>query len=263
MTAEADAAHRVDRLWPDPAPDIELDDAMAGYEPPAVSGRPSVAINMVTSVDGRAQLDGTAEGLGSRADRRLMRLYRAAFDAVGSGAGTLRATGVWLRVGDDLAARRAAEGRPPNPTGVVIAGTDGVDTSSGWFEGDEPRLLVVGRDNPLAEAPAGTELLRAPTERPGPRWLLERLTERGIGSFLLEGGPHINAAFLDDGLIDEVCWTVGAHLLGTDALPMIAPIVGGSPYASRPRGGRLVSVLRHANELFVRYRFDTAGGAEG
>src|SRR3989337_569032 len=108
----SDAAHRVDRLWPDPAAEIDLDEAMAGFglpDPPA--DRPLVAVNMVASIDGRAQLEGTAEGLGSRADRRLMRLYRAAFDAVGSGAGTLRATGIWLRVGKDLAARRAAHCR--------------------------------------------------------------------------------------------------------------------------------------------------------
>jgi riboflavin biosynthesis pyrimidine reductase len=259
MTVEIDASHRVARLWPDPVADIPLDEAMARYEPPVAHGRPSVAINMVTSIDGRAQLEETAEGLGSRADRRLMRLYRAAFDAVGSGAGTLRATGVWLRVGDDLAARRAAEGRPPNPTGVVIAGSGPVDLSARWFDGDEPRLLVVGRDNPLTGPPDGTDLLRAPTERPEPRWILERLGERGIGSFLLEGGPHINAAFLADELIDEVCWTVGAHLLATDALPMIAPIDGGSPFATSPRAGRLASVLRHDDELFLRYRFDAAG----
>jgi len=251
-----DAAHRADRLWPDPAPDRPLDELLAGFRPgPAPAGRPLVAINMVTSVDGRAQLEGTAEGLGSRADRRLMRLYRAAFDAVGSGAGTLRATGVWLRVGDDLAARRVAEGRPPNPTGVVIAGSGPIDTDAGWFTGDEPRILFVGSANPLATAPAGTELVRAPADRPEPGWVLDRLGERGVGSLLLEGGPHLNAAFLAAGLIDEVYWTVGAHLLGTDALRMIAPVPGGSPYARRPRRGRLVSVLRHADELFLRYRF--------
>lgn len=259
MTSETDAAHRVDRLWPDPATDIPLDEAMAGYEPGVVRGRPLVAINMVTSIDGRAQLDGTAEGLGSRADRRLMRIYRAAFDAVGSGAGTLRATGVWLRVGDAIAAEREARGQPPNPTGVVIAGTEAIDPASPWFAGAEPRLLVIGRDTTFGEAPSGTELLRAPTQRPEPRWILDRLAERGIGSFLLEGGPRINAAFLAVGLIDEVYWTVGAHLLGTDALPMIAPIPGGSPFASRPRGGRLVSVLRHESELFLRYRFGSEG----
>jgi riboflavin biosynthesis pyrimidine reductase len=82
--------------------------------------------------------------------------------------------------------------------------------------------------------------------------VLDRLAERGIGSVLLEGGPHLNAAFLEAGLIDEVYWTLGPQLHGTDALPMIAPIpdVTGSP-----RIGHLVSVLRHHDELFLRYRF--------
>lgn len=248
--------HAVDRLWPDPAFGLDLDEAMAGLRlPDAPPGRPLVAINMVTSIDGRAQLDGTAEGLGSRADRRLMRLYRAAFDAVGSGAGTLRATGIWLRVGDELATRRLAEGRPANPIGVVIGGSERVDTEAPWFGGDEPRILFVGRDNPVRSAPVGTELMRSLDERPQPRWVLDRLAERGVGSLLLEGGPHLNAAFLADGLIDEVYWTVGAHLLGTDALPMISPVPGGSPYAAAPRRGRLISVLRHDDELFLRYRF--------
>ncbi len=253
------ASHRVDRLWPDPALDIALDEAMAGFElPEPPPGRPLVATNMVTSIDGRAQLRGTAEGLGSRADRRLMRLYRSAFDAVGSGAGTLRATGVWLRVGEDLAAWRVAAGRPPNPVGVVLAGTDPVPTDGSWFSGDEPRILVVGRDNAMTDAP-GTEILRAPTGRPEPAWVLAQLATRGIRSLLLEGGPHLNAAFLAAGLIDEVYWTVGPLLLGTDALRMVAPVPGGSPYEAAPRRGRLVSVLRHQDELFLRYRFDAAG----
>ena len=252
-----DATHRVDRLWPDPAPDLELDAAFDGFalrDPPA--GRPLVAINMVTSVDGRAQLNGSADGLGSRADRRLMRLYRTAFDAVGSGAGTLRVTGIWLRVGDDLAARRRAAGLPPNPTGIVIAGSGALPLDTGWFDGDERRILVVGGANPIEAAPDGTELLRADTERPQPSWVLARLAERGIRTLLLEGGPRLNAAFLAEDLIDEVYWTVGAHLIGTDALPLIAPIPGGSPFATDPRRGQLVSIHRHQDELFLRYRFD-------
>ncbi len=146
---------------------------MADFAPPAApTGRPWVAINMVTSIDGRAQLDGTADGLGSRADRRLMRLYRAAFDAVGSGVGTLRATGAWLRVGDELADRRRALGRTPNPTGVVIAGSGPVPLEARWFEGDEPRLLVVGAGSPVHHAPTGTELIRAAGERPEPAEVL-------------------------------------------------------------------------------------------
>jgi len=115
------------------------------------------------------------------------------------------------------------------------------------------RILVVGRDHPVDAAPPGTELLRAPDERPAPGWVLDRLAERGIGSLLLEGGPHVNAAFLAAGLIDEVYWTVGPQLHGTDALPMIAPNPG---VTAAPRIGHLVSVLRHSDELFLRYRFD-------
>jgi len=251
------ASHRVDRVWPEPAFGLDLDEAMASFAlPQPPHGRPLVAINMVTTIDGRAQLNGTAEGLGSRADRRLMRLYRAAFDAVGSGSGTLRATGVWLRVGDDLAERRMAEGRSPNPTGVVIGGMAPIPAEAGWFAGDEPRILIVGSGNPIEEAPAGTELVRAPGPRPEAGWVVERLAERGIRSFLLEGGPRINAAFLAAGLIDEVYWTVGPHLVGTDALPLIAAVPGGSPFADDPRRGRLLSVIRHEDELFLRYRFD-------
>lgn len=247
--------HIVDRLWPNPAAGIDLDAAMAGFTLAHVPAhRPLVGINMVTSIDGRAQLQGTAEGLGSRADRRLLQLYRAAYDAVGSGAGTLRAAGAWLRVGPDLAARRVAAGRPPQPVGVVIGGEGPIPTEADWFSRDEPRILVVGAGNPVERAPAGTELVRAPTPRPEPAWVLARLSDRDIGALLLEGGPHANAAFLEAGLIDELYWTVGAHLLGTDVLPMFAPIPGGSPYATDPKGARLVSVLKHQDELFLRYR---------
>ena len=255
---DSDPRHVVDRLWPDPAAGLPLEAVTEGYEPPVARDRPGVAINMVTSVDGRAQLDGTAEGLGSRADRRLMRLYRAAFDAVGSGVGTLRASGIWLRVGDALAARREREGLARHPTGVVIAGREPVPTDASWFDGDEPRILVVGRDNPLTDVPRGTELLRAPTDTPDPEWILRVLTDRGIGSFLLEGGPHVNASFLAAGLIDEILWTVGGLVTGADALPMIAPPPGGAAH-SAPRRIHLASAHRHEDELFLRYRFDEGG----
>jgi riboflavin biosynthesis pyrimidine reductase len=260
VTADAsEPTFRVDRLWPDPDLDIAIDDAMASFELPSPpAGRPLVATNMVTSIDGRAQLHGTAEGLGSRADRRLMRLYRAAFDAVGSGVGTLRASGVWLRVGDDLEVRRVTGGRPPNPVGVVIAGAEPVPTDARWFSGDEPRLLFVGRGNPLREPPAGTDLLRADDPRPDPLWVLGVLHERGIRSFLLEGGPTVNAGFLDAGLIDEMYWTIGAHVLASDALPMVTAIERADEAELRP--ARLVSVHRHDDELFLRYRIGSADG---
>ena len=250
-------AFTVDRLWPDPASGLDIRGAMAAFQPPeAPSGRPSVAINMVTTIDGRAQLRGTAEGLGSRADRALMRLYRASFDAVASGAGTLRQTGIWLGVGEELAASRVAAGRPPEPLGVVIAGSSPVPEDAGWFEGDQPRILFVGSENPFAAAPSRTEVIRAPERRPSPRWVLERLAERGIRSMLLEGGPNVNAAFIGERLLDELYWTVGPQLVGTAALTMVVPYADDEE--PEPWRAHLASVLRHQDELMLRYRFDAA-----
>src|SRR2546423_15575434 len=91
---------RVDRLWPDPRPNLDLDEAFRDLDLPSPPPhRPvMVATNMVTSIDGRAQRMGTAEGLSGRPDRRLRRLYRAAYDAAGGGIGTPRATDFWPRL---------------------------------------------------------------------------------------------------------------------------------------------------------------------
>lgn len=248
--------HRVDRLWPDPASDLDLDEAFADLRlAPAPAGRPLVGVNMVTSIDGRAQLAGRTEGLSGRADRRLLQLYRAAYDAVGSGVGTLRADDFYSHLPADLAARRTAEGRPAQPTAVVIGGGGPVPTDRRWSTyADQPRILILGAQAPRPDSLPGTEILVAPTAAPEPAWVLDRLTERGIGSLLLEGGPTTNATFLAADAIDELYWTIGARLLGTDALPMIAAVPGGSRWAGHPREGQLVSVHRSGDELFLRYR---------
>jgi riboflavin biosynthesis pyrimidine reductase len=268
------AQHRftVDRLWPDPAAGLDLDEAFAAFAPPsptrAPRGRIGVATNMGTTIDGRAQLAGAAEGLSGRADRRLMRLYRAAFDAVASGAGTVRATDFWSSLPTELAAARAAARRSPQPLTVVIAGSRPVPFERRWFGFDQPRLLVVGQGSPHAvpdapPPPEGTELLVAPSDRPEPAWLLDRLAERGIGSLLLEGGPTMNSAFLAAGCLDELYWTVGARVLAADGLQMFATIPGGSPFATAPREAQLVSIHRSGDELFLRYRFAPPAPAAG
>ncbi|MDQ6681751.1 MAG: dihydrofolate reductase family protein, partial [Chloroflexota bacterium] len=81
---------------------------------------------------------------------------------------------------------------------------------------------------------------------------------RGMGSVLLEGGPTLNASFLAADALDEVYLTITGKLLGTDALRMISPVSGGSPFDAQPREGRLVSVHRAADELYLRYRFTPA-----
>jgi riboflavin biosynthesis pyrimidine reductase len=251
----------IDRLWPDPAAGMSLDEAFADFSlPPSPAGRPLVGLNMVTSIDGRAELTGRADRLSGRVDRALMHHYRAAYDAVASGVGTLRADDFYSRLSHAVSAARVASGRTAQPLALLIAGTGRVPTDRRFFSyADQPRAVAVGISSPYAAEPlSGVETWVAPDVTPSPRWLLERLAATGCASVLLEGGPRLNAAFLAEGLIDELYWTIGARLLGTDALPMIAAIPGGSPWADHPREGALISIHRSREELFLRYRF---GGA--
>jgi len=242
----------VERLWPAPPGETPLDAAFLDPLPPEGLGRPWVATNMVTSIDGRAQLDGTAEGLGSRVDRRLMQAYRAAFDAVASGAGTLRADDFFSRLADDLAAARAGAGRSPQPMALVVAGHRPVPSDRRWFGYDDQRRVVaVGSGSPHAAVQplSGVETWVAPTAEPQPAWLLERLGAEGVSSLLLEGGPTLNAAFLAAGVLDELFWTVGPRFVANRALPMVAPADLPAPVEAR-----LLSAHRHADELYLRYR---------
>jgi riboflavin biosynthesis pyrimidine reductase len=251
----------VDRLWPDPRTALPLDEAfgdLALPDPPA--GRPLVGVNMISSLDGRAQLDGLAEGLGSREDRRLMRLYRVAYDAVASGAGTLRADDFYSWLPDDLARRRADGGKPPQPLAVIIGGSSALPVDRRFFaHPEQPRVVVVGSDSPHAGASelAGVEVWVAPTPHPEPGWLLPRLAERGVRTLLVEGGPTVNASFLAAGALDELYWTVGPRLVAADGRQIVASLREQHP----PLTGTLVSAHRSGDELFLRYRF--TDGAPG
>jgi 5-amino-6-(5-phosphoribosylamino)uracil reductase len=145
-----------------------------------------------------------------------------------------------------------ASGRPPQPLAIVVAGSRPLPTDRRWFGyADQQRIVAVGAGSPhAADQPLpGVETWVAPTEDPEPAWLLERLAAAGVGSLLLEGGPTLNAAFLAAGLLDEVLWTIGPRLVANDALPMVAP--AGLP---APVEAELVSIHRHADELYLRYR---------
>jgi 2,5-diamino-6-(ribosylamino)-4(3H)-pyrimidinone 5'-phosphate reductase len=259
MPAEpASSPTRVDRLWPDPASNIPLDEAFAYLALPDAPGdRPLVGLNMITSVDGRAQLAGTAEGLGSRSDRRLMRLLRRAYDAVASGAGTLRADDFYASLPADVATARKEAGRPPQPLALLIAGSGPLPLDRRFFSrSSQPRVVAVGRGSPhaISEPLPGVETWVAPTDEPEPAWLLARLAERGVRSLLIEGGPTVNAAFLGAQLIDELYWTIGPELVAADAKPMIASL----PDAHDPIPTRLVSAHRAGDELYLRYRIGEA-----
>src|SRR5713226_2231808 len=112
---------------------------------PSRGGRPYLALNMVATVDGRAAVNGSAVGIGSAADKRLMRELRAEADVVLHGAGTVRADPLSARVPADLVPQRIASGLSPQPLGAIITRSGKLPAHHPYYE--SPTVVYVTSDN--------------------------------------------------------------------------------------------------------------------
>ena len=150
--------------------------------------RPFVTYKAAVTLDGRVTVPGARWVTGEDARRRVHEL-RAASDAVAVGMGTVRAD------------RPRLDAR-------------GVDAQA------QPRRLAFGR-GPL---PVGSELeLRSGSIADE----LAALAEEGVQSLLLEGGPRLATAFLQQDLVDKLLLFVaptisgaGPHFLGVLDAPV-------------------------------------------
>ncbi len=135
---------------------------------------PMLRLNMVSSLDGAAWIDGRAGGLGGPADQALMRVLRMFADVIMVGAGTVRIEGYHDDlIGPEQVQWRLAHGLPAHP-----------------------RLVIVSHKGmPLPS-------------------LLEELEARGETQVLCEGGPHLLGSLAALDRIDELCLTLSAMLVG-------------------------------------------------
>ncbi|HEX5593721.1 MAG TPA: dihydrofolate reductase family protein [Solirubrobacterales bacterium] len=80
------------RLLPDPGP-TSISEQLEAYRPweEAPEERPRVALNFVSTLDGRATIGGRSGPIGSDTDTQMLVALRSRFDAVMIGAGTMRA----------------------------------------------------------------------------------------------------------------------------------------------------------------------------
>ena len=153
--------------------------AEADFAARAPEERPYVVFNFVTTLDGRAAIDGTTRALGGDADLELLLSLRVVADAVLSGRARSapRATGGW----SPRAARRAAAGggdlaplRHPLGGGTVLRRRP----ARADLHVDRRRCPRRGR--------AG----RGRAARPrSPAAALADLRRRGVRALLSEGGP--------------------------------------------------------------------------
>jgi riboflavin biosynthesis pyrimidine reductase len=219
------------RLFPDHAiTTVEAAASGLGFSDRAPAGRPFIAVNMVSSADGKATLAGKTAPMSAAADRALFHQLRTQADGIMVGAGTVRIE----RYGrvtktPELQAIRDREGLRSDALCVIVSRS-----------GDLPA------DLPLLAEEAGESVRVIPEVAEG----LTALRQEGIRSLLCEGGPTLNATLFADHLVDELFLTVAPIVAGAGealtivegtALPEAVPL-------------ELLTVHEAGGHLFMRYR---------
>jgi 5-amino-6-(5-phosphoribosylamino)uracil reductase len=216
----------------------------------ASAERPYVALNMVSSLDGKATLDWRTKGLSTEADRQLFHHLRTQVDAIMVGAGTARTERYGAMVkSDELRAKREREGLRPVPLAVVVSASLSLPTDLPLLQAPEqPVVVVTAADRELPPVPAPVEYLRVGSDLP---LALARLREQhGVRSLLCEGGPTLNSYLLSATLVDELWLTLNPKLIGGQAA---LTIVAGRELVE-PAELELVSVATGDGDLFTRWR---------
>jgi 2,5-diamino-6-(ribosylamino)-4(3H)-pyrimidinone 5'-phosphate reductase len=204
--------------------------------------RPYLALNMVATADGRAAVNGSAVGIGSTADKHLMRELRAEADVVLHGAGTVRADPLSARVPQDLVEQRLKNGLSPQPVGAIVTRSGNIPSQHPYYESST--IIYITSDKRVPVDRPTVEVCRIGSVEQA---VLD-LGRRGMRRILCEGGPTLNAALFQAGLVDEIFLTIAPKLLGgEDPLTIVKGSSLGTVHLE------LRSLVELAGELYLKY----------
>ena len=216
----------------------------------APEGRPYLALNMVSTLDGKATIDWRTAGISSDLDRQLFHHLRTQADAVMVGAGTVR-TERYGRIAksDDLRRKREREGLAADPLAVVVSARLNLPADLPLLQQEGQKVVIAtGADAVLQGTRAEIEYLRTGDDLPV---LLARLREgHGVRSIVCEGGPTLNSHLFAARLVDELFLTLSPKVAGGAAALTI--VAGGE--LVEPAEMSLVSLAADDGELFTRWR---------
>jgi riboflavin-specific deaminase-like protein len=216
----------------------------------APDNRPYVVVNMVSTLDGRAALEGNTRGLGGEQDRRLFHLLRTAGDALLVGAGTARVERYGEAVKDDeLRALRERHGLAPVQPTVIVSGRLLLPSDLPLLQAPgAPVIVATAADHELEGVQADVTYERTGDDLP---LLLARLrSEHGLRSLVCEGGPTLTSHLLAAGLVDELFLSIAPKLVGGGDEPTIST----GRELPEPAGADLIWLCESDGELFTRWR---------
>lgn len=194
------------------------------------TGRPYVRIKLAMSLDGRtAMASGESKWITGDAAREDVQHWRASSSAIISGIGTVLADDPSLTVRtQDWQALTYPDVTVRQPLRVIL--DQGLKTPVATKLLDEPgqTLLVSGHRVDAAGiaelTKRGAEVIRLPSSGSGIDLvaLLDELGRRECNEVLVEAGPTLAAAFVREGLFDELLIYMAPTLLGSSARALLA-----------------------------------------
>ncbi len=180
-----------------------------------------VSINMAISLDGKIATKKRGPiSLGSELDLRRMGELRAAHDAVINGAGTFRAYPFPLLVkSQELQLEREKRGQSRHPVSAIVSSALEIPRGTPWETSRETeRWVFCGSASPLSSIRSlernEVRVVKSKRKRPNPKEILKAFSSAGIASVLVEGGGELNAAFLEEGLVQRVYLTLTPLVIG-------------------------------------------------
>jgi riboflavin biosynthesis pyrimidine reductase len=256
----------------DAAPAPELPPALVELYGGLGFEEPCLYANFVSTIDGVVAIPSIPRSNvlianGSDADRFVMGLLRAFADVVLIGAGTLAASpqGTWQphRVyppgAEGFAELRRRRDRPERTAVAVLTGRGSVSPEHPLFEAGA--LVITSAEGAArleGKLPASSGVVVVGEEPTlDPRRAVDALHERGHRLILSEAGSHTMGGLVEAGLVDELFLTISPLLAGDrgdDSRYGLAESVDLMPPGVR---GRLLSVRRHEQHLFLRYALST------
>lgn len=181
--------------------------------------RPFLRVKLAASLDGAtAMRSGESQWITGTAARRDVQRLRARSDAILTGIGTVLADNPELTV-RDIELPRAG------PLRVVIDSRLQTPPAASILAGNTKTLLCCIDDEarPALETDTvevrkfAASGLRVPLDA-----VLTELAHRQINEVLVEAGPRLAGAFIEQGLVDELVIYQAPHIMGSETRPLLA-----------------------------------------
>ncbi|MCL5947107.1 MAG: dihydrofolate reductase family protein [Chloroflexi bacterium] len=223
---------------------------------PTLPERPYIFANMVSSLDGKAQVNGAAAGLGSALDQEIMSHLRSLADGILEGAGTVRADRIYRYFPDHLLQLRRRRGQKEHPRWMVVTHSGQVPYDSAIFRlPEDPALVLTPRASEVTQnvvrAGGRCEVVSIPSDGSLHEALAILRQRYQIRWLLTEGGPHFLYSLMKQRVLDELFLTLAPKVIAGEGMT----IVEGALLSPTPQiRTEILNLYEHDSELFVRCR---------